>query len=257
MPTAELWDGLPTFRFVDVGQGDCMLLTYEGNSVVVDAGPTDTGAFAAEYISLYSPEIDYFIITHPHEDHMGGAADILRCANVEYFVLPDIESGEGFYREAILEAQRQGTEIIYITGKVSYTIENISIEIEDNSSLDYEDLNDASLFIRLTAGSTSCLITGDGEDAAEQYALINYPASFLDCDILKLGHHGSSTSTSEDFLGAVSPEICVISCGKNNSYGHPANTVVSRVSKYGAELRRTDREGTVIIRGKNKGIRMG
>ncbi len=250
IPTAELFDGKPTFRFLDVGQGDCMLVTFEGKSVLVDAGPTSYGAAAAEYLRLYSPSIDYFIITHPHEDHMGGASDIMELVDVEYLVLSDEVVNDNFYRKAIETAEKKGVNIVYLNGAASYTTGSITIEIADNSELLYDNLNDASFFVKITAAGTSCLITGDAESAAEEYALENYGTAYLDCDIFKVAHHGSSTSNSEEFLSAVSPDICVISCGRNNSYGHPSNDVTERIENIGAVLYRTDYEGNLVIRGK-------
>ncbi len=249
IPTEELFDGRPTFRFLDVGQGDSTLVTFGGDSVLVDAGPTSSGATAAEYIWLYSPCVDYFIITHPHEDHMGGAVDILERVNVEYLVMSDAVSDETFYNETVRYAERRGVEIIYLEGAATYTVGGITVEIADNSDLQAENGNDESLFVRITAGGTSCLITGDAEQAAEEYALAHYGDVFLDCDIMKAGHHGSASSNSEALLRAVSPHVVVIQCGRNNSYGHPSGSVLERFEALGITVYRTDIDGDVVIRG--------
>ena len=248
-PTRELFDGLPTIRFVDVGQGDCTLITYRGDSVLIDAGTVSSGMIAAEYVRMYAPVIDYFIITHPHEDHMGGAPFVFDAVRVKNLVLSTDAVNDRFYSETIAKAKKQGANIIYLTCPEEFVIGEIKITVLDNFGVLYDDLNDASMITRIDVLGTSLLITGDAEEAAEEFALAHNTARLLDCDILKVGHHGSSTSTTEEFLNAVSPEVCVVSCGVNNPYGHPSNVVVSRIEEYGATLHRTDKEGTVVIRG--------
>ena len=248
IPTEELFDGRPTIRFVDVWQGDCTLITYKGDAVLIDAGNASNGEKTADYIRLYAPEIDYMIITHPHEDHMGGAAEVLSRVTVDNLVLRDISVGESFYSKAIKQAEKSGTEIIRISEPTEYTVGDIHIEILDVFDLDYDDLNDSSMVTRVTVGSTTVLVTGDAE-RDEEALLLWRDADNLDCDILKVGHHGSNTSTSEKFLEAVSPEKCVISCGRRNSYGHPSPEVLKRIRDYGAEIYRTDKGGTVVLRG--------
>ncbi len=246
-PTRELIDGLPTIRFVDVGQGDCTLITYQGDAVLIDAGTVANGMTTAEYVRMYAPVIDYFIITHPHEDHMGGAPFVFDAVKVENLVLSTDTVMDEFYVQTLARAYEEGTNIIYLDSSAEFKIGEISITVLDTFGVEYDDLNDASMITRIDIPGTSLLITGDAEEAAEMYALEHNTAALLDCDILKVGHHGSSTSTTADFLEAVSPEICVISCGRNNSYGHPSNEVVSRIKEYGAVIRRTDTEGTVVI----------
>lgn len=248
MPTRELIDGRPTFRFVDVGQGDCTLVTYGGDAVLIDAGPASSGKKAAEYVRMYAPVLDYLIITHPHEDHMGGAEEILRHTRVEHLVLSDVTVEDGFFTDAIQAATRQGTEIIVLDDSAVYRAGDITVTILDVFDYDFEDLNDASMMVRIDAAETSLLITGDAEEGEEAYAL-TLGGNVLDCDILQVGHHGSATSSTDAFLKAVTPEISVISCGRNNSYGHPNAALLQRLTEAGAEIRRTDREGHVVIRG--------
>ncbi len=248
VPTMELLDGQPTFRFVDVGQGDCTLVTYHGDSVMIDCGPVSSGEIAANYAYTYAPVLDYLIITHPHEDHMGGAAEVLSTVVVKNLVLSDVTVDEKFFTEAIETAELYGTNIIWLSDEYSFEIGDISVEILDSFDFKYSDLNDASLVTKITVGETSLLVTGDAETTEENYLLKNC-FDQLDCDILKVGHHGSRSSTGEEFLDAVSPETCVISVGQNNRYGHPTQEVMERIYDYGAEIHRTDLEGHVIIRG--------
>ncbi len=250
VPTMELFDGKPTFRFIDVGQGDCLLVTYKGESVLVDAGPVSSGKSAAEYLMLYSPNIDYFFVTHPHEDHMGGAAEILNHTNTEHFVLSTLESGENFYNDALAAAYERETEVIKLDDGAVFDTGNITVTVLD--AFDFyteDDFNNSSLILKIEVDGNTVLVTGDAEVEEEQYVLENFRDE-LDADILKVGHHGSHTSSSEEFIEAVSPEYAVISCGYKNSYGHPSSDVVVRLGEAGAKIRRTDREGHVVLRGK-------
>lgn len=254
VPTTELFDGQPTIRFIDVGQGDCTLVTYKGDSVMIDCGTTSDGGRAAKNASVYAPELDYLIITHPHDDHMGGAEEVLSSVTVKNLVISDISVENEFYTQALETAEARGTNVITLTDAYSFTAGEIGVEILDSFDFVYEDINDASLVCRITVGETTLLVTGDAEDGEERWLMAN-SAPLLDCDILKVGHHGSRYSTSDDFLAAVSPEVCVISAGRGNSYGHPTNEVLDRIENYGAEVRRTDEEGTVTIRGEDENSR--
>lgn len=247
VPTMELLDGHANFRFINVGQGDCTLVTHHGDGILIDAGPGSAGARAAETVAMYSPTVDYFIITHPHEDHMGGAAEVLKRVKVECLVLTTDRTDEAFYEETVWLAERQGVRILYVEEAMTLVTEYITVEIFDTFGVESDNLNDKSMCMKITADETTLLVTGDGEAAVEEYLLNGY-GGILDADLLKVPHHGSVTSSSEEFLTAVSPETAVISCGRNNSYGHPASDVVNRLRNLGAEIRRTDFEGTVILR---------
>lgn len=197
---------------------------------------------------MYAPHVDYFFITHPHEDHMGGAADILESVTVDCLVMSDLVADEEFYTDAIKAAKKQGTEIIYLTSGAEYDTGNISIDVLDLFEFYSDDYNNSSLFIKIEADGTTLLVTGDSEAEEEEYALEKYGGE-LDCDILKVGHHGSRTSSSEEFLEAVTPNDAVISCGRNNSYGHPTSEVLDRLNEDGIIVYRTDLEGNVVLRG--------
>lgn len=248
IPTAELIDGKPTFRFVDVGQGNSTLVTYGAHAVVIDAGTDDAKFDMTEYIKAYAPNIDYLIITHPHDDHMGGAAHLISRARVENLVLRDIEVSDGFYREALDAAQKRGTNVIRLSSAEEFDAGEIHISVLDTFGYEYDDLNDASMVTKVTAGKTSVIIMGDAGTEVEEY-LIGHESDRLDCDILEVGHHGSNTSTGEAFLAVTSPEKCVISCGKNNAYGHPMPLILDRIERNGAKKYRTDKSGTIVLRG--------
>lgn len=256
--TAGLVDGKPAMHFVDVGQGDCTLITYNGDAVLIDAGPVSAGDSAAEYVKNYVDTIDYFIITHPHEDHMGGAADILENIEVENIIMPDVEVSTKFYTNTINLIEEKDINVIYSEAHNVYDTGNIKITIIDSLIPDDNNLNNVSVVARIDVGSTSIMATGDAEVEAEMQIVENYTtitgstlydASILDCDILKVGHHGSTTSTTSEFLDLVTPSVGVISCGKNNSYGHPHQETLDLFEEYGIEIYRTDLSGTVVLSG--------
>lgn len=256
--TGGLVDGKPAFHFVDVGQGDCTLITYNGDAVLVDAGPVSSGDVAAEYVSMYTDEIEYFILTHPHEDHMGGAADILESIEVKNIIMPEREVGTKFYQNAMRVIEEKDINVIYSEAHAVYDTGNIRITIIDSVIPGEDDLNNISIVARIDAGSTSIMMTGDAEVEEEMQIVENYTSivgsalydkSILDCDILKVGHHGSNTSTTSEFLDLVTPGVCVISCGVGNSYGHPHEETLELLESYNVKLYRTDQSGTVVLSG--------
>ncbi len=255
--TGGLIDGKPAMHFVDVGQGDCTLITYNGDSVLIDAGPVSAGDTAAEYVKSYVDVIDYFIITHPHEDHMGGAADILENIEVANIIMPEAEADTKFYQNAMDLIAEKDINVIYSEPHAVYDTGNIKITIIDSLLVDEDNLNNLSIVARIDVGSTSIMTTGDAEVEAEMQIVENYSIpgseyydpSVLDCDLLKVGHHGSTTSTTSEFLDLVTPSVGVISCGVDNSYGHPHEEVLELFEEYGVEIHRTDLSGTVVLSG--------
>ena len=249
VPTMEFFDGHATVRFIDVGQGDCTLVTHRGHAVLIDTGPTDEARATAEYVRLYAPKLDAVIITHPHSDHMGGAAQVLSRCRASALILGDEESTEAFYSSALDAAQKRGCAVVLLTGGASYRFGDIDVAIFDTSGYDHEgNLNDASLAVRIDVDGLSLLAAGDAEAGEEAY--LAGMGCDLDVDYLQINHHGSSTSSTEAYLAAVTPEVAVISVGRGNSYGHPSMAVLESLEEAGAEIRRTDREGTIVIRGR-------
>ncbi len=256
--TGGLVDGKPAMHFVDVGQGDCTLITYNGDAVLIDAGPVSAGDSAAEYVMSQVDAIDYFIITHPHEDHMGGAAAILENIEVKNVIMPDYEVDTKFYQNAMKQISDQKVNVIYSEAHAVHDTGNIKITIIDSVIPDEDNLNNISIIARIDVGSTSIMTTGDAEVEEEMQVVENYTSilgsslydpAILDCDILKVGHHGSTTSSTSEFLDLVTPGVAVISCGVDNSYGHPHQETLDLFADYGFEVYRTDLSGTIVLSG--------
>lgn len=233
-------------HFIDVGQGDAALILTDSGAVLIDAGTTESGQTVASYVSTRTDTIDYMIMSHPHEDHIGGAGDVLDAVNVKNVIMPDRTADSACFDRLLDGIEQSGATVIEAVAGNGYSVGELGLEIlSPDANEDYEDTNNVSAVVRVTFGSTSFMFTGDAEAVVEKDLVES--ARLLDCDVLKVGHHGSSTSSTEDFVKAVSPDIAVISCGKDNSYGHPHWEVMEILDEYNAEVYRTDRLGNIVI----------
>lgn len=265
-------------HFIDVGQGDSIAIELPDDKIMlVDAGPGSSENALINYLenAIFAKRqdrvIDYFMITHQDEDHTGGADKVFDNFEVQNFYRPKVytsqeETNLGLnlsddsicdtkvYRTMIekLEAENCDNVVFHdIRDNIAEFDANCGYTIEFLSPLDdvYEDPNDYSPIIILTYMNTKIMLTGDAEEFVEKQVLDLYSKSELDIDVLKLGHHGSSTSTSQDFLDAVNPTYAVICVGKDNKYNHPNEPVLNRViSKIGEHnIYRTDTDGNVVF----------
>ncbi|MBR6650365.1 MAG: MBL fold metallo-hydrolase [Clostridia bacterium] len=235
-----------SYHFIDVGQGDCTMILSEDMTIVVDSGPGDHRYTTVEYIKQFTDEIDVFILTHPHEDHIGAAADIINEIGAKTVIMPDV-STETVCFDKLLEAlENNNCQVKEGKSGESFAFGEIQIDIFSPVTTDYKDLNNCSIVAKITTDKISTMVTGDAENAIEKEILDNYPSYVLDSDILKVGHHGSSTSTSVDFFDAVSPQYAMISCGEGNSYGHPHREIINMFENRNISYFRTDLQGTIV-----------
>lgn len=232
-----------TVHFLDVGQADATLLLSDGESMLIDAGNRDDAAMISEYIrKLGIEKLNNIVFTHPHEDHIGSGEYILESFGAEHIYMPSDFSGD------IGERLKRRIKELGIDTVNPIPGDNIAFgkcRVEFLGPYeDYADTNDDSLCLRVINGKNSMMFTGDAGRIPERVMV----ESGLQTEsvLLHAGHHGSSTSNSYYFLRAVNPEYAVISCGKNNMYGHPHEETLSRFSDLGAEVFRTDEQGTVI-----------
>ncbi|MEL7609050.1 MAG: ComEC/Rec2 family competence protein [Bacillota bacterium] len=239
---------------IDVGQGDSILLVSpSGKTMLVDAG--ESGSFENIDALLAQKQIetlDVVVATHPHSDHIGGMTKVINKYTINDFYLPDIEHTTSAFAN-MLEALSDHKVKVHKAqgGKDALISWDPQVEVRILSPLaggDYgDDLNAWSIVLRVKFGDTAILLTGDAEAPTESFALNSLPASYFKATVLKLGHHGSSTSTSEAFLKAVSPEIAVASLGKDNDYGHPHAETLALLARYDIPLYRTDESGTIEV----------
>lgn len=242
-----------TVYFFDVGQADSSLLLFpDGTTVLIDAGNRADGEEIAGFIKNGGINtIDYFVCTHPHEDHIGGAEEIFEQFVVKTVCMPrldDTYKPTVLYKNLLNSIKSEKSGTIYLSaGTVLLTKENYTIEAlaPDKNSV-YSDLNDYSLVLLVDFFTNTLLFTGDAENISENEILRN--CKNIDADILKVGHHGSRDSSTKAFLNAVTPQVAIISSGVNNTYEHPHDEALNQLNNVGATVYRTDTVGTVIAK---------
>lgn len=243
-------------HFIDVGQGDCSLIMYKDSAMLIDCGEAEEAKTVISYIKKQGIEkLDYVVATHPHSDHMGAMSYIISEFEIGKVIAPRVKDEltptSKVYKNFLQALKSKGLKLTAAKPKTSYSFkksdeDDAPPQFEILAPLkDYDDLNNYSVVLRLTYGSTSYLFTGDAEKIAESDILDE--GENVDSDVLKVGHHGSSTSTSEEFLEAVSPEKCVIQYGEGNSYGHPHAETIDAIENFGAEWYSTAQNGNIII----------
>lgn len=233
------------FHFIDVGQGDASMIITDEAVVLIDCGPVSSADVVVEYVKRYTDKIDCLVISHAHEDHMGAMATVVNEFDIDKIIMTEYDSESAFYGRALdAMEEKEIYPTMAVVGDV-HTIGDVKLEIFSPAK-DYDDLNSNSIILRAEVDGASAMFTGDAETVAEKDVVNSFGRS-LTSNILKVGHHGSSTSTSEDFYTAVDPDIAVISCGKDNSYGHPHRETVEMFEKYSQKYYRTDEIGTVVL----------
>jgi competence protein ComEC len=241
---------------LDVGQGDAVLLrTDAGRWVLFDAGPAWRGGDAGRstvlpYILRRGGTLEAFVLSHPHTDHVGGAASVLTAMRPRVYWDAAFAGGSDAYSLSLTAARKQGIEWHRVHPGDSVLIDGVSLTFLAPDSVwtvGLKDPNLASTIAIARFGLVRFLLVGDAERAEEDW-LLEHHRDELRADVLKVGHHGSSTSTSDAFLAAVHPDVAIISVGAGNKYGHPSLDVLRALSQFGAQVLRTDEAGTVIVR---------
>lgn len=234
-----------TVHFLDVGQGDSIFIELPNDeTMLIDSGENYHGEGIINYIqnSGYS-KIDYLVATHPHSDHIGSMSYIVRHFDIGSMYMPKVSANTKTYENLLDSVLDKGLKVK--NGKSGVNIvqtEDFSADIIAPVTIDENELNNSSIMIKLVYDNVSFLFTGDAEKEE-----ISTLTSDITADVLKVGHHGSRTSTTDDFLEAVSPQIAVISCGEDNDYGHPHDSTLSLLENFGCEVYRTDEDKTVIV----------
>lgn len=240
--------------FLDVGQGDAIYIRApNGNDVLIDGGPNDSVIQQLHMvIPPFDQDIDLMVATHPDKDHIAGLVEVLEEYQVGMFLHSEISSGTTFdtsLKEHILQEPgvqqiiaRRGQRIILDPTKGIY----LDILYPDHDTTNFKETNEASIVTRLVYGTQSFLLTGDSPSTIEQF-IISHSSNNLKSTVLKLGHHGSKTSSSNIFLEAVQPEYAVVSAGKNNRYHHPAPETIARVSDHTIPILSTIDKGTITF----------
>lgn len=230
-------------HYIDVGQGDCALVHTGSSAMLIDAGNKKDGPSIVGYIKNQGiKKLDYFILTHPHADHIGGAANVVNNIDIDKILMPKATHTSKTFEDLLNIIKSKGLKITSPAPGDNYALGSANFKIL--ASNDGNTLNNNSIVNRLVFENTSFMFAGDAESATE--SLVLQRGYSIKSDVLKVGHHGSGTSTTESFLKAVSPKHAVISVGKGNSYGHPDQATLNKLSAGSVEIFRTDESGTII-----------
>ena len=240
--------------FFNVGQADCILVRSNSKNMLIDAGDNEDGPLLVKYIKrLGIRKIDYLIGTHVHEDHVGGMDNIIREFEIGEIYIPYTtnKSKRKFYEDVINEVKQKELSINYKKVGDKFELGEAKCEIKsiDNSDpTSSSKINSTSIVIQMEANNNKYLFMGDAEDDVETNSKITWE----DIDVLKVGHHGSDTSSTEQFINKVLPEMAVISVNSNtNSYGHPSEIVMKRLQNKECQIYRTDMNGTILLINEN------
>ena len=229
-------------RYLDVGQADSILVQSEGINMLIDAGTNSSGQTVVKDLEdLGVTKIDYLIGTHPHEDHIGGMDDVIKKFDIGIIYMPKIQTNTKTFEDVLDAVSEKGLKITSPKKGDEFEVGGARCEIMTDGIEDTSNLNLSSIVIRMTYGTQSFLFMGDAEKENEETR--QWPQT----TVLKVGHHGSSTSSSTQFLNEVQPQISVISVGKDNKYGHPTKTTINKLEKIKTKIYRTDESGTITI----------
>jgi competence protein ComEC len=232
-------------HYIDVGQGDSILIQQGNKNMLIDTGTNASQNALMAYLKKQNiSKIDYLILTHPHEDHIGGAAAVINALDIGTLYMPKITTTTKTFKNLIAAMQRKQLKAtIPVTGN-TFNLGVATCTILGPLDAQNNNLNTYSIVIKLVYGKTKFLFTGDAQ-ASNEKAMIDKGYD-LSADVLKIGHHGSRTSTSVAFLNAVNPKYAVISVGKGNDYGHPHQQTLARLKAKGIKIYRTDESGTIL-----------
>jgi len=252
--TYEVTGGTVEIHMIDVGQGDSILIMAPEGNILFDAGENKSeseGKLTSYLDGLGIKEIEYFILSHHDADHIGGADVVIDNYTVSTVIMEDWDSdyGEktGVYNSVIESVSKsEGTEIKNYDPGDKLSLGELHLEFLGPVK-EFNDKNEDSIVVRVDFGENSIMMTGHAEEGAEEELLRTYSSDYLDCDVLKVGHHGSSSSTTVEFLKAVSPEYALISCGVDNKYGHPHEETIDALEAENVKIHQTDKTGNIVL----------
>ncbi len=243
-------DGELVVYFIDVGQADSIYIKDGNSNMLIDAGNNADGPLLVKYLrSLGIKEFKYAVGTHAHEDHIGGMDDIIKNFTIDKYYMPNVISTSKTFEDVLdsLNDKKISPTIPSIGDK--FSLDQAQFEVLSVGN-DAEDLNDTSVVLKMTYNSTCTLFMGDASSNIEK----NLLDKDINCQVLKIGHHGSKYSSSDEFIKKVKPTYGIIMVGKDNKYGHPTKKVLDVLNKYNVTIHRTDEEGTIIMKIKGDSI---
>ena len=226
---------------LDVGQGDSILITNNNKTMLIDASTNEMGSRVVKYLNdLGIKKIDYLVGTHPHEDQIGGLDNVIKNFDIGTIYMPNVVATTKTFEEVIDAISAKKLKVTSPKTGDKFTVGNAECEVMSIRN-DKDDYNNCSIVIKMDFNNVSYLFTGDAEESVES------SRKWPHIDVLKVGHHGSNTSSSKKFLEQIKPEVALISVGQGNTYGHPTQATLKRLSNIGAKIYRTDENGTILL----------
>ena len=237
-------DGNLIVDFIDVGQGDSILIRQGDHAMLIDGGTSECKDDLLNFLKSENiQKFDYIVGTHPHEDHIGSLDDVINAYDFDTILFPKVTTTTKTFENLVNAVKNKNKKFTTPVSGNEYTLGDAKFKILAPSSDSYQSLNNYSIVIKLTYGENTFMFTGDAETLSETEMLNSFDD--LTADVLKIGHHGSTTSTSKKFLNAVNPKYAVISVGKDNTYNHPTKTTMNKLEELKIPVYRTDEEGTI------------
>lgn len=233
-------------HFIDVGQADSILIINKSNSMLIDGGNNVDSDIVVDYLKSQGiKKLDYVIGTHPQEDHIGGLDAVINTFEIEKIIMPKVSSSTKTFEDVLLAIKNKNLKITNPKVGDIYELNDSKFTIMAPNKTDYSDVNNASVVVKLQYGNNTFIFTGDAEKLSEEEII---KLGNIKSDVLKVGHHGSNSSTSLEFLKAVSPKYAVITVGEDNKYGHPSVEVLERLKKQNIKILRTDLDGNIVFK---------
>ncbi len=240
-------------HFINVGQADSILIEQGSKYMLIDAGNNGDGKLVKNYLLNEGiTKLDYVIGTHPHEDHIGGLDYVINDFKIGKIYLPKVTSTTKTFQDVVTAMKNKGMKATVPKPGETFNLGSAKCTILAPNGSGYEDLNNYSVVVKLEFGSNSFLFTGDAEEISEKEMLSK--GFNVKADLLKVGHHGSRSSTSDEFLSKVNPKYAVISCEIGNDYGHPHKETMDKLKNKNIPVYRTDELGTIIATSDGKTI---
>ncbi len=244
---ADYSDAVFTMHVIDVGQGDSILIRSGDKTMLIDAGENSAKTDLERYLNSQEiTKFDYVVATHPHSDHIGGMENILRKYDYDNIIMPKVTHTSKTYISLLECIDEQGKTVTAAKSGDEFMLGEAKIKILAPNSDKYQEMNDWSVVLKITVRGKSFILSGDAEKISEDEIVAKY-GSELDCDVYKVGHHGSKSSSSALYVTAMSPKYSVISVAAKNSYKHPADEVVKRLKMSGSEIYSTADHGDVVF----------
>lgn len=235
-----------SLTMLDVGQGLSVLVQADGEYLLYDGGGRGTSSYVVAYLQQHGvTELEWLIASHYDEDHISGLVGVLHTTPVEQALMPDYITDTQIYQSLQNVLGEKSVPVIYPAQGDTFSLGGAEIQVVGPQNYAYDSDNDKSLCLRICYGDFQCLLTGDAEQDAEQDMVAS--GQDLTCDLYVVGHHGSSSSTSEELLEAAAPAYAFLSVGEDNPYGHPTAQTLNALQQYGVTLFRTDQQGEVTV----------